>query len=173
MNTARHHSVLPVAAVALTVGLASCHHPDSILLVEVAGDLSLMPATFVVTVTPGQMASEKLRVMPASGATVSLPASFSVELPGSVTGPVTVMVQALDAESYMIASGTATQRDLNVGGQTILVVTVVSVVAPGTITILRPDAGSSTVDAAPDAQRDASSEAGRDAALPRDAGGNS
>ena len=140
MNPAVHRSVLPVAAVALAIGLGSCHHPDSILLVEVAGDLNLMPASFVVTVTPGQMASKELRVMPAGGGIASLPASFSVELPGSVTGPVNVMVEALDVYSTIIATGSATQRDLNVGGQTILVVTIA---APGGITITQPDAGGS------------------------------
>lgn len=156
MNAALHRSVLPVAAVVLAVGLTSCHHPDSILLVEVAGDLNLMPASFVVTVTPGQMPSKELRVMPAGGGPVSLPASFSVELPGSVTGPVTVMVEALDASSTIIAEGTAAQRDLNVGGQTILVVTIA---APGGITILQPDAGASI---------DASDAGASDAGLPSD-----
>jgi len=153
MNAALHRSVLPVAAVALAVGVTSCHHPDSILLVEVAGDLNLMPAAFVVTVTPGHMASKELRVMPAGGGTVSLPASFSVELPGAVTGPVTVMVEALDASSSIIATGTAAQRDLNVGGQTILVVTIA---APGGITITQPDAGGSI-----DASDAGASDAGR------------
>ena len=78
--------------------------------------------------------------MPAAGGSVSLPASFTVELPGSVTGPVSVMVQALDGYSTIIAEGTATQRDLNVGGQTILVVTITAI---GGITITQPDAGGS------------------------------
>lgn len=139
MKPARHRSIAPVAAVALTACLASCHHPDSILLVEVAGDLALMPASFVVTVTPGQMPGKIIRVMPGGGGTISLPASFTIQLPGSVTGPITVMVQALDAYSTMIATGTATQQDLNIGGQTILVVTIV---APGGVTPPPVDAGS-------------------------------
>ena len=50
-----------------------------------------------------------------------------------LTGPVTVAVSALDAAGFVIASGTATQDEINVGGETIVVVTLVG----GTM----PDAG--------------------------------
>jgi hypothetical protein len=65
-------------------------------------------------------------------------------------------VQALDASSCIIATGTATQRDLNVGGQTILVVTIA---ASGCITITQPDAGGSI---------DASDAAASDTGVPSD-----
>jgi hypothetical protein len=87
-----------------------------------------------------------------------------------VTGPVTVAVEALDANSCLLAEGTATQQDLNVGGQTILVVTV-NATACGTIAVTRPmDAGRPTVDAG-DSGADAAPVL--DAASPHDAGGDS
>jgi len=44
---------IPVAAVAASTVLLGCHRGDSILLVEVAGDLRLQPASFVVAVASG------------------------------------------------------------------------------------------------------------------------
>jgi hypothetical protein len=129
----------PAAVVALSAALASCHQPDSILLVEVSGNLALMPAGFLVTVTSGQTAARDFHVAPASGGAVSLPASFSVELPADVTGPVVVAVQALDANQCIVAKGTATQRDLNVGGQTILSIALAPTDCGGGS--LTPDAG--------------------------------
>lgn len=162
MNIATERRLLPVAAVALTTWVAACHHADSILLVEVAGDLNLMPASFLVTVTAGQAGSKDLRVAPAAGGAVSLPASFTVQLPATTTGPVTVAVRALDASTAVIAQGTASQRDLNVGGQTILVVTLA---ATGSIAVMQPpDAGQPIADA--QAPQDAHPDAGaRDATV--------
>jgi hypothetical protein len=157
MKTTTERRLLPVAAVALTTWVAACHHADSILLVEVAGDLTLMPASFAVTVTAGQSGPKSIRVAPPGGGGVSLPASFTVQLPGNMTGPVTVAVLALDGSDTVIAQGTATQGDLNVGGQTILVVTLVP---SGNINIVihPPDAGHPMVDA--QAPRDAGADLG-------------
>ena len=56
MRSARHRLFVPVAAVAASTVLAACHRGDSIPLVEVAGDLSLQPASLSVTVEPAQAA---------------------------------------------------------------------------------------------------------------------
>lgn len=166
--------LLPVAALALaTTYSAACHHADSILLVEVAGDLKLAPASFAVTVTPGQTIGKTIRVASATAAAVSLPASFTIQLPGTVTGPVTVAVDAYDAGGSLIAQGAATQQDLDVGGQTILVVTLQ---ATGSISVIHPpDAGQPPFDAGlrTDAHPDAGTrDAAADAPVPTDAAGH-
>ena len=138
--------LLPLAAVALSTWTASCNSPPSVLLVEVAGDLSLMPASLTVTVTAARAAARTFYVAPASGV-VSLPASFTVELPGTIVGPITVAISAYDGLSNQLASGTATRQDLDVGGQTILVVTLTGTGSPGEP---QPDAGQGGVDAHPE-----------------------
>ncbi len=134
-----------LAAVALSTWTASCHDPQSVLLVEVAGDLNLMPAALSVAVTAPRAPVRTFSIAPVSGV-VSLPASFTVELPGTISGPVTVAITATDAYGTVLADGTATRQDLDVGGQTILVVTLVQ---PGSIDERTPDAGQGAVDAHP------------------------
>ncbi|HVT06284.1 MAG TPA: hypothetical protein VHO67_02445 [Polyangia bacterium] len=136
-----------VAAVALSTWATACQRADSILLVEVAGDLKLMPAGFAVTVAPRALAPRTIRVAPQAGGAISLPASFTIQLPGNATGPVTLSIDALDATQNVIAQGTATQQNLNVGGQTIVAVTLI---APGSISVTTPpDGGTTGVDAHP------------------------
>lgn len=147
---AGHRPLLAAATIALATGLSACHHADSILLVEVAGDLAWMPASLAVAVTPGQMPRKDLRIMPPGGAVVSLPASFTVELPGTLTGPITIDVQALDTYGLVLAEGTVTQRDLNVGGQTVVVV---MLHAASGVPITPPDAGGGVDAATSDAAR--------------------
>ena len=59
--------LFPLAAVALSTWVASCQRADSILLIEVAGDLKLMPAGFAVKVAPRQMGPRTIRVAPHAG----------------------------------------------------------------------------------------------------------
>lgn len=110
--------------------LAACHRSDSILLVEVAGDLALHPAELHVFVMAGSQ-SRSLVVAPGPGKTITLPASFSIELPPGLTGPVAILVDATDASGLVIAHGAATQQNLDVGGQTIVTVTLESGTLPG------------------------------------------
>ena len=126
MRVLRHRRFVPVAAVAASTVFFACHRGDSILLVEVAGDLRLAPASFQVTVEPAQAAERTFKVAPKNGATVTLPTSLSIELAPNLTGPVAVTVSAFDVNGFMIAYGSATQTDINVGGQTIVVVTLTS-----------------------------------------------
>lgn len=133
MRSGRRRVLVPVAAVAASTAFAACHHGDSILLVEVAGNLSLSPASLNVTVEPAQAAERSFPVAPKDGAAITLPTSLSIEMAPDLTGPVTVAVSALDAAGFVIAGGTATQDEINVGGETIVVVTLVG----GTM----PDAG--------------------------------
>ena len=64
MRAARRRAFVPVAAVAASTVLLGCHRGDSILLVEVAGDLRLQPASFAVAVEPAQAAEKTFRVVP-------------------------------------------------------------------------------------------------------------
>ena len=123
MRVRRPRAFVPVAAVAASTVLLACHRGDSILLVEVAGDLRLQPASFQVSVEPAQAAQKTFRVTPQGGATtVTLPASLSIEMAPNLTGPVMVMVGAFDVNGLTIGYGSATQTDINVGGETIVVV---------------------------------------------------
>jgi hypothetical protein len=111
--------MVAVAGVLAAATLA-CQRDDSILLVEVAGDLALMPAQLSVTVTAN--GSSRLFVVPPEPTTISLPTSFSVELDRSITGPVTISIDALDAGGSVLDSGATTQTHINTGGQTIVAV---------------------------------------------------
>ena len=122
MRSNRHRIFIPAAAVAASTVFAACHRGDSILLVEVAGNLSLRPTSLSVTVQPAQAGYRTFMVAPKDGSAISLPASLSVELAPNLTGPLTVEVDAIEG-AFVIASGKATQQEINVGGQTIVVVT--------------------------------------------------
>jgi hypothetical protein len=129
MRPSRHRVVVPLAAVAASTMLFACHRGDSILLVEVAGDLRLQPASFQVAVEPAQAAERIFRVTPqgaSTGSTVTLPASLSIEMAPNLTGPVVLTVSAFDINGFMIAYGSTTQTDINVGGETIVVVNLTS-----------------------------------------------
>jgi hypothetical protein len=117
--------------VVLAVGVlaaAACQRDDSILLVEVAGDLALMPSQLSVTVAAGGKA--RVILVPPSPTTIYLPTSFTVELDRSITGPVAIAIDALDGNGYSVASGGTTQTHINSGGQTIVEVTITSGVQP-------------------------------------------
>ena len=99
---------------------AACQRDDSILLVEVAGDLTLMPAQLSVTVTAS--GTSRVLLVPPTPTTISLPTSFSVELDRSITGPVTIAIDALDDGGNVLDSAATTQTHINAGGQTIITV---------------------------------------------------
>jgi hypothetical protein len=121
---------VPFAAVAASTALVACHKSDSILLVEVAGDPSLHPVALQVAVTVGAQ-TRSLAVPSVPGPAITLPASFSVELDPSLTGPIAVSVEATDASGFVIARGTASQQNIDVGGQTILTVALAAVSVSG------------------------------------------
>ena len=96
MRSNRHRVFIPAAAVAASTVFAACHRGDSILLVEVAGDLSITPTSLSVTVDPSQAAAAHVQVAPKDGSAITLPASLSVEMAPNLTGPVTVAVAAIE-----------------------------------------------------------------------------
>jgi hypothetical protein len=123
-------TLVPFAAVAASTAFVACHRSDSILLVEVAGDLTLHPATLAVVVTAGGD-TRSLQIPSTAGAAIDLPASFSLELDPSLTGPVAISVEAHDAAGFVIARGSTVQADIDVGGQTIVAVSLVAVSGGG------------------------------------------
>ena len=127
MGRARHlpTRLAAVVAVAGVLAGAACQRDDSILLVEVAGDLTLMPSQLSVTVAAAGMSRAFL--VPPTPTTISLPSSFTVELDRSITGPVTIAIDALDGGGYIVASGATTQTHISPGGQTVVTVTIAGV----------------------------------------------
>ena len=117
-----------VLAVAAALAGVACQRDDSILLVEVSGDLTLIPSQLSVTVIAGGDARGLL--VPPAPTTIYLPTSFTVELDRSITGPVTIAIEALDGAGYSLGSGATTQTHISTGGQTIVAVTLASAVQP-------------------------------------------
>jgi hypothetical protein len=114
-------AAIAAAAAVGAVGAVSCHRADSVLLVEVAGDTMLQVAQLRATITVGT--TTRMLTVPATPAAITLPTSFSVELDRSLTGPVTVSIDAYDTTTALVGSGQTTQEFINVGGDTIVVVT--------------------------------------------------
>jgi hypothetical protein len=100
----------------------ACHRADSILLVEVGGDQTLMVAQLQVTITVENQT--RMLTVPPSPTTITLPASFSVELDDSLMGPVSIHVDAFDSGGGLLGSGDTTQDHINVGAETIITVTI-------------------------------------------------
>jgi len=116
-----------VAAAGL-LALGACQRDDSILLVEVAGDVTLTLAQLAVTVAADRESRGLL--VPPEPTTITLPSSFTVELDRSITGPVTIAIDGFDANGYIVGSGATTQTHINTGGQTIMTVTIGSGAPP-------------------------------------------
>ena len=116
-----------VAAAGL-LAAAACQRDDSILLVTVAGDVTIMPAQLFVIVQAGGKMKEFL--VPPTPTAITLPTSFTVELDRSITGPVTIAIDARDVYGYSLATGTTTQAHINTGGQTIMTVMIESGAPP-------------------------------------------
>ena len=114
-------SLFRLAALAAAIAAPACHRADSILLVEVAGDETLPVAQLEVTMTVENQT--RMLAVPPSPTTITLPASFSVELDNSLNGPVSVHVDAFDSGGGLLGSGDTTQDHINVGAQTIITVT--------------------------------------------------
>ena len=113
--------LLALGAVMGVAALAACQAADSILLVEVSGDLTLMPAELDVTITAGGQTRGPILVPP-SPTPFTLPTSFTVELDRSITGPVTIAIDAVDDGGNVLAAGSTTQNHINAGGQTLIAV---------------------------------------------------
>jgi hypothetical protein len=124
---------------AAALAAVGCHRPDSVLLVEVAGDETWPVVQLGTTVIIGSTA--RMFFIPPTPTTIQLPTSFAVDLARDVTGPVTVAVDAFDANSLVLGTGTTVQEHINVGDDTIITVTLL---APAAAAPPTGDAGVTT-----------------------------
>jgi hypothetical protein len=127
-SSAARFPVLIAVAGVLAAATTGCQRDDSILLVTVGGDVTLMPVQLSVTVTAS--GSSRLLLVPSAPTTISLPTSFSVELDRSITGPVMIAIDALDDGGNVLDSGATTQTHINAGGETIIAVMLGVLVRP-------------------------------------------
>jgi hypothetical protein len=126
------------AMVAWLAAAAGCAKNDStILLVEIAGPITLTPSQLRVTITTG-LEARSLLIPPTPRADpITLPTSFSLTMDHSRTAPITVSIDALDAQSSPVGFGTTMQDHINLGGTTIIAVLLTEGAGPDT----SPDAG--------------------------------
>jgi hypothetical protein len=140
----------------LLLGLAlvpgACKQPDSILLIEVSGPTDIMAVQFRVMVTADVPADTQSFLVPSapmpSDHTIVLPASFTVALASSHTGPIVVSIEAVDGTGSPLGAGTTMQEHIELGGQTVIPVALTDALPPG------------GVDGGPDAATDAGADVG-------------
>jgi hypothetical protein len=113
----------------------ACKQPDSILLIEVSGPTDIMAVQFKVTVTADVPPGTRSFLVPSapmpSDHTIVLPASFTVALASSHTGPIVVSIEAVDGTGSPLGAGTTTQEHIELGGQTIIPVALTDALPPG------------------------------------------
>jgi hypothetical protein len=114
---------------------SACKQPDSILLIEVSGPTDIMAVQFYVTVAVDTYHTTEAFYVPAtpmpSDHTIVLPASFTIELDSSHSGPIAITIEARDAEKSPLGSGSTMQQHIELGGQTIIPVTLTDAPPPG------------------------------------------
>jgi hypothetical protein len=113
----------------------ACKQPDSILLIEVSGPTDIMASQFRVMLTADDPPDTHGFLVPSapmpSGHTIVLPASFTVALDSSHTGPITITIEADDATGSPLGAGMTTQEHIELGGQTIIPVALADALPPG------------------------------------------
>lgn len=138
--------VLALAALAS----GACKKADTVLLVEVYGPVDIRPSQFNVTVIAG-LDSRAFRVPDKSGAAglISLPASFTISLDQSHTGPIEIRIDAFDETGSTIAFGSTTQDHIVIGGQRLISVELSPALEPPGLDAGRDggDAGAASSDA--------------------------
>jgi hypothetical protein len=114
--------LLALAALALSLTAAGCKQSDTVLLVEVWGDAAeIVPVQFLVTIHAG-LDTHAIDIPqnfdPANAH--PLPQSFTISMDRSLTGPMTITVDAKDQSGTTIASGTTMEEHPVIGGQTVV-----------------------------------------------------
>jgi hypothetical protein len=123
----------------LAIGLAAgaCKQSDSILLVLVYGPQSLDATQLSVTIFASPD-THNIPVAPSTpGASIRLPASFTISLDRSYAAPITISIDALDASGSIVGFGTTMMQHIQVGGQTDIAITL----NPGLPPDMLPDGG--------------------------------
>jgi hypothetical protein len=127
------HALLLLAALA-ALSSAACKKSDTVLLVEVYGPIDIRPSQFNVTITAGL--DTRAILVPANlgeAGIISLPASFSISLDQSHTGPITISVDAYDETGSTIAFGSTMQDHIVIGGQRLISVELQPALEPPTL----------------------------------------
>lgn len=115
-------------ALVVAASLSACHRADSLLLIEVGGDLRFQPWQFQVTISAGGLT--KTIIVPPTPQPITLPASFTVQLDRKVTGPVIVTVDAFDEAGAYVGTGRTQQEHIQPGEDTIIAVILPSTLPP-------------------------------------------
>jgi hypothetical protein len=146
------------------LALSGCKQSDSILLIEVFGPSDLVPTQLSVTVTAGLDARFfPVPPMPLPGDTIALPASFTIALDRAHAGPITVSIDALDAQ-IPLGYGMTMQQHIQIGGQTIIPVMLMHGLPPDSPDAGQDGAGGQGGAPSPDAASDAGDAMGLDGA---------
>ncbi|HVU51330.1 MAG TPA: hypothetical protein VHL80_11620 [Polyangia bacterium] len=129
--------------VLLALGLVAgaCKQPDSILFITVYGPTDVTVNQFSVNVSVGDGTTQNILVPNAAASqNIDLPASFTVAIPSSYTGPILVAINAnlvhADGTFDTLWAGLTMMTHIHLGGQTDLSVDLSPVQPPGT-----PDGG--------------------------------
>lgn len=120
-----------MTATLLSLAMAAsngCGEADTVVLVRVAGSVAGEVAQFDVRVdVDGEV--RNIRV-PERKASISLPTSFSIQIPSAFGGTVQIELRALDEDDELIGSGSVTAQDLQPGQQNTVDITLAPVTAP-------------------------------------------
>jgi hypothetical protein len=138
--------------------LASCGGPDTIVVVVIDGYVRQPIHRFEVDVTVGSE-TRKLQVPEMPGEPISLPASFTLQIPRNRVGTLRVAIVAFDANGMNLAHGLGMPLSIEPGSREELAVTL----GEGSVEA-GPDAGPDT---APDGPSDLPRDVPRDAAPDR------
>ncbi len=139
-----------VACAPLATGaVVGCAQPDSVIKVEVTGEVSGILQMEVFVTVGGQ---ESSMYVPAKPRPIALPTDFSIQIPRALSGAVVVTVRAKGAGRNEVGVGTATASAFFVGAATSLLK--ITLLPPGSLTPAAPtapsDGGSPSADAGSD-----------------------
>jgi hypothetical protein len=103
----------------LALAPAACKQSDTVLVIFVAAPRSVIATQLGVTVTAGiDTRFFLIPPNPEPGDPIAWPCSFTLSLDRAHMGPITVSVDARDAEGSTLAFGTTTMQHVQIGGQT-------------------------------------------------------
>jgi hypothetical protein len=103
----------------LVLAPAACKQSDTVLVIFVAAPRSVIATQLGVTVTAGiDTRFFLIPPNPEPGNPIAWPCSFTLSLDRAHMGPITVSVDARDAQGSTLAFGTTTMQHIQIGGQT-------------------------------------------------------
>lgn len=115
------HQNLGLIAGVMAVSLAACAKPDTVLIVQVEGNVAGIRQLDVEIEVGGEI--HKLLV-PGIPEAIALPTNFSVQVPRELGGALRITVSALGAEGESLGAGTSTFGQFYAGDKNEVMVTV-------------------------------------------------